>query len=391
MREGTLVDEKALVKAAQAGDREAFVALYEAYATPIFDFSLRMLRNRADAEDVTSDVFLKAMERLGSLKDPAAFKGWLYSIARNASLSLIDSRGRVSPVAEHFESADNSELAVAPPDTRAEEGDLKELVWDAAATLNPRDYAVFELAVRQGLSSREIADALEVRPAYAYILVNRLKSSVAEALEAVLLVRTGRSNCPELASLVESYGEESTPRLRKAVSRHAKSCEDCTRTRSGRASVTALLQGTAFAEPSAAFREGLAQKIRDGWKTPAAVSSAGLGAFAAAIGAVVVAATVAVGATPQRTIGTDNLVKVERVMIADPEDEPAPAEQNSPPTVPTQQTEPQTAPEPQPEADSDGGSSEVTVIEGRVEGESSSSNNDDRDSDRSTEPPRPRP
>lgn len=98
-------DEEDLVTRAQGGDRDAFLALYETYSTPIYDFCLRMLRNRADAEDVTSEVFLRAMERLGSLRDHGAFKGWLYTVARNAALSQIEARGKVSPVAEHIETA----------------------------------------------------------------------------------------------------------------------------------------------------------------------------------------------------------------------------------------------------------------------------------------------
>ncbi|MGH7857575.1 MAG: RNA polymerase sigma factor, partial [Candidatus Binatia bacterium] len=121
MATATGTDEKALVKAAQGGDRDAFLDLYEAYATPIFDFCHRMVRNRADAEDVTSEVFLKAMERLGSLRDPAAFKGWLYQIARNAALSHIEARRKVTPVPEHHESAQSEATQTLPsPEGRSE-------------------------------------------------------------------------------------------------------------------------------------------------------------------------------------------------------------------------------------------------------------------------------
>jgi RNA polymerase sigma factor (sigma-70 family) len=323
--------ESALVTQAQAGDRTAFGALYDTYLPKIYDFALGMLRNRSDAEDVTSDTFLKAVERLGSLKEPEAFRGWLYAIARNSALSLIESRKRAVPTAEHDEYASAHETAVLPdPEMRAESHEMRELVWDAAATLNPRDFQVFELTVRHGLSSAEIAPILGVRPAYAYILVNRLKGSVEEALETVLLTRTGRADCEELDGLVAAYGAEATPRLRKAVARHAKSCAACTETKKTRASVPALLAGAAFAAPSAAFAAELASKIDELWdRTPPSSSSSsgtgGLGGVTGAIATVVFVVTglVGVAAAPVHEADVPEAA-TPVVEKAKPTDEPTP-------------------------------------------------------------------
>jgi RNA polymerase sigma factor (sigma-70 family) len=269
--------ESTLVTQAQAGDRSAFSALYDTYLPKIYDFALGMLRNRSDAEDVTSDTFLKAVERLHTLKEPDAFRGWLYTIARNIALSLVESRKRAVPTGEYDEYASAHNTALMPePEQALESEELRELVWDAAATLNPRDFQVFELTVRHGLSSAEIAPILDVRPAYAYILVNRLKGSVEEALETVLLTKTGRPACAELDALVTEYGEDATPRLRKAVVRHAKSCATCVETKKTRASVPAILAGMAFAAPSAAFASELASKIDQAWP-PASGGGTGSG------------------------------------------------------------------------------------------------------------------
>ena len=273
-----VVAEAEVVRAAQDGDRAAFGELYNTYLPKIYDFALGMLRNKADAEDVTSDTFLKTVERLGTLKEPEAFRGWLYTIARNSALSLIETRKRAVPTADHDEGASTLDTAVMPdPETGAESDELRELVWDAAATLNPRDFQVFELTVRHGLSSSEIAPILGVRPAYAYILVNRLKGSVEEALETVLLTRTGRTDCSELDSLVVAYGEEPTARMRKAVARHAKDCTICVETKRSKASVPVVLAGMAFAAPSAAFAAELAAKIDEAWPPSSTGGSNGSG------------------------------------------------------------------------------------------------------------------
>jgi RNA polymerase sigma factor (sigma-70 family) len=292
-----------------------------------------MLRNRSDAEDVTSETFLKAVERIGSLKDPKAFKGWLYQIARNSALDLIESRKKAVPVAEHVETARTAdEITLPDPEARAETEDVRALLGTASAALNPRDYSVYELVVRHGMNSAELADALDVRQPYAYILMNRLKGSVTEALEATLLARTSRSDCADLDAVLTRVGAEPSPRMRKAVLRHAKSCEVCGTNRRTRASVPALLSGMAFASPSAAFAAELTSRIDAYWTTHGPGSETGTGGGSgtrnlgrlAGAGVVVVALSAfVVGAGAQRTINHPEVVP-DSTPAAEIEQEPTP-------------------------------------------------------------------
>ncbi|HUJ15691.1 MAG TPA: sigma-70 family RNA polymerase sigma factor [Thermoanaerobaculia bacterium] len=73
-----------LVRAAQAGDSGSFEVLYGRYAPVVHAIALGRLP-AADADDVTQNVFLTAWKKLDSLRDPAAFAGWLARIARNAA------------------------------------------------------------------------------------------------------------------------------------------------------------------------------------------------------------------------------------------------------------------------------------------------------------------
>ena len=59
-----------LVRAATAGDRGAFAAIYDRYADRLHDFCWSVLRDRDEAADATQDAFLVAAERLGQLRDP---------------------------------------------------------------------------------------------------------------------------------------------------------------------------------------------------------------------------------------------------------------------------------------------------------------------------------
>jgi RNA polymerase sigma-70 factor (ECF subfamily) len=71
-----------LVGAAQRGDRQAFGELYARYARAVHGILLSHVP-RSEVEDLLQDVFMIAMQRLDTLRDPDAFGGWLAAIARN--------------------------------------------------------------------------------------------------------------------------------------------------------------------------------------------------------------------------------------------------------------------------------------------------------------------
>jgi len=82
------LQEATLVRAAQSGDRAAFGTLYEQYGRLVHGILLAHVSYH-DAEDLMQDVFLKALERLSALREPAAFSGWLIAIARRAATDYI--------------------------------------------------------------------------------------------------------------------------------------------------------------------------------------------------------------------------------------------------------------------------------------------------------------
>ena len=85
------VQESTLVRAAQSGDRAAFGTLYKQYERLVHGVLLAYV-SYYDAEDLMQDVFLKAMERLPALREPAAFCGWLLAITRR--LATDHQRGK---------------------------------------------------------------------------------------------------------------------------------------------------------------------------------------------------------------------------------------------------------------------------------------------------------
>jgi len=84
------------VEAARRGDREAFAALYDAYARPVYWDLLARLHRREDAEDALHTAFLTAWRRLPELRSADRFASWLFRIGRNAAADLRRGR-RLAP------------------------------------------------------------------------------------------------------------------------------------------------------------------------------------------------------------------------------------------------------------------------------------------------------
>ena len=83
-----------LVTAARSGDRAAFGELAAHFEPTVFAVALRRLRNRSEAAEVTQDVLIRAMRKLGQLEDPERFAGWLKQIAVRMSINRAVRRPR---------------------------------------------------------------------------------------------------------------------------------------------------------------------------------------------------------------------------------------------------------------------------------------------------------
>lgn len=226
--------ELALAERAATGDREAFASLYERYVQGIYDFALRIVRDPDAAADVAQVTFVKAWERLSGRKRPTNVKAWLYAVAHNAAIDELRRRKRLVPLAagEPSEAVGNPLAQLDPsrlsnPEAVVGDQALVDLVWESAAALSPREYALLDLNVRQDLGADELAEALGIRKGAVYTMLSRLRASLEESVTSVLLMRRGRRDCAELDALVTTIGAEATPDARKAVQRHLQACPRC--------------------------------------------------------------------------------------------------------------------------------------------------------------------
>ena len=98
-------DDARLVRRARDGDEGAFSRLYERYATMIHGMLLARVP-QMDADDLVQDVFLTAWRGLESLRDPAAFGGWLSTIARNRATDFHRRTVNAVELPDHLQASD---------------------------------------------------------------------------------------------------------------------------------------------------------------------------------------------------------------------------------------------------------------------------------------------
>jgi RNA polymerase sigma-70 factor (ECF subfamily) len=85
----------ARVRAAQQGDRAAFGELVEQFERAVFGTALKRLRDRGEAQELTQEVFVQALRKIGQLREPECFGGWLRAITNRLAINRQVRRGPV--------------------------------------------------------------------------------------------------------------------------------------------------------------------------------------------------------------------------------------------------------------------------------------------------------
>jgi RNA polymerase sigma-70 factor, ECF subfamily len=150
---------------------DSYVRLVEPHRAELQAHCRRMLGSSADAEDALQETLIRAWIGLSSFEGRGSLRGWLYRIATNASLDMIDRRRRPAvpiesvPGANPHDGANESvEIPDASlgPDARYEQRESVELAVEAAERLlTPRQRAALILREVLGYSAAEVANVLE--------------------------------------------------------------------------------------------------------------------------------------------------------------------------------------------------------------------------------------
>jgi RNA polymerase sigma-70 factor (ECF subfamily) len=139
-------------------DPAALEYLIKIYFPVLCNYVERIVVNRAEAEDVTEDVFIKVWERRRSIKTLHALKGFLYTTARNAALNVLRSRKREHVRNKEFSENHKEDLQ---EDTFVYEEMLAE-IRRSIYHLPEKVREIFILSYYEKMSNAEIADRLHL-------------------------------------------------------------------------------------------------------------------------------------------------------------------------------------------------------------------------------------
>jgi RNA polymerase sigma-70 factor, ECF subfamily len=159
--------------------------LFERYHDRIYRYVLRMVKNPAEAEDLTQDTFLRAYRAQDSLRDPDAVRGWLYRIATHVCLDRL--RQRKAQVSLDCEEESNTVATAASQSPSALE--ITERKETSACVQRCLDYlpdkyrAVILLHEAHSLTAAEIADLLGVTVTTVKIRLHRARRKLQRLME----------------------------------------------------------------------------------------------------------------------------------------------------------------------------------------------------------------
>lgn len=181
--------EDELVGRARAGDREALEQIFNTYRHQVFSLTYRMTGSASDAEDLTQEVFLQVMRKIGSFEGRSSFSTWLYRVTVNRSRDYLRGRKRhpelLSQDGEQAEPRDDLfPVAVAPsPEGQAMASAARRLVQEALCDLPISLRAPLVLHELEGLEYREVARMLRLPVGTVKSRIFRGRVKLAELLE----------------------------------------------------------------------------------------------------------------------------------------------------------------------------------------------------------------
>jgi RNA polymerase sigma-70 factor, ECF subfamily len=181
-----LANERQLVLQAQAGNTEAFGQLYDAYMERIYRFVYFRVEDQQTAEDITSQVFLKAWSNLDRFQfSRTPYLAWLYTIAHNAVIDHYRTRKVTTALDDvQLSQPDHSEAVENDIDLTVEMQSVK----SALQTLTDDQQKVLTLKFIEGMSNNEIARLLGKREGAIRALQMRGLQALAKQLEEKMVL-----------------------------------------------------------------------------------------------------------------------------------------------------------------------------------------------------------
>jgi RNA polymerase sigma-70 factor (ECF subfamily) len=181
----------AVLRKAQKGDERAFTLLVRAYELPVYNYVYRLVGDRALAEDLTQEVFIRVYQGLANFSLRCRFTTWLFQVTKNRVLDELRATERRPRTLVALDDIPPLEVVDAP----MERLEAIDALWRAVEDLNVDLKMALLLRDVVGMSYTEIADALEITLATVKWRIYKAREEVQLALarEGITFGKTARA------------------------------------------------------------------------------------------------------------------------------------------------------------------------------------------------------
>ena len=180
----TGLNDNEIISKVLSGDYQAYAGLVNRYQNYVFTLTLRMVKNREDAEEVAQDVFIKAYKYLADFRGTAKFTTWLYTIVNNTSISFLRKKKLDIHSLDNenvFTAVDNIDSGIRA--NMVEQKSKLAMVNDAIGLLNPDDAQIITLFYKAEQSLEETAQILGIETNAAKVRLHRARTRLKEKME----------------------------------------------------------------------------------------------------------------------------------------------------------------------------------------------------------------
>jgi len=178
------LDEQFLIEKLKQGDEAAFKQIVEAWQNMVYNTALGILQNAEDAEDVAQEVFVQVYESIKTFKAESKLSTWLYRITVSKALDHLRRKKRKKRFAyvQSLFGADNETIVEKPdfhhPGVTLDNKERAAVLFKAINQLPENQKIAFTLHKLEGLSYREISDAMKTSVSSVESLIHRAKNNL---------------------------------------------------------------------------------------------------------------------------------------------------------------------------------------------------------------------
>ena len=214
-------DDAKWVERILAGDESAFTALVKKYEKQIHAFVWRRVKDYHVAEEITQDTFLKAYQKLGTLRDPNRFSGWLYMIATRRFLTWFDEKTIPMQSLDAMREGEIEALLYArymmEQTEKLATDKQREVVGYLLEKLPARERTVVVLHYLSEMSCEEIGDFLEMSPNTVKSRLHRARKRLKKEAPIVHEILGGSQHSEDLMEDIMNWIQMNEPGTRHAV------------------------------------------------------------------------------------------------------------------------------------------------------------------------------